>query len=322
MLIFSKAPMFLWAEAVATACYTQNRSLIHTRHHKTPYELVHNKKHDLTFFRVFGALCYPTNDSEDLRKLQPTANTGIFVGYAPSRKGYRIYNKRTRRIMETIHVQFDKITEPMAPVHLSKGPAPNFLTPGQISSGLVPNPVPATPYAPPPIKNWRFYFSQCSMNIWNLLGLKDRVLLLKQYKLQSPQPFQAMQDEIHEFDRLQVWELVPQPDCVTIIALKWIYKVKLDEYGDVLKNKAWLVAKGYRQEECIDFEESFAPVACIKVIHIFIANAASRNITVYQMDVKTAFPNGELKEEVYVSQPEGFVDPDHPTHVYRLKKAL
>nr|GEZ69640.1 probable transcription factor KAN2 isoform X1 [Tanacetum cinerariifolium] len=87
MLIFSKAPMFLWAEAVATVCYTQNRSLIHTRHHKTPYELVHNKKPDLTFFRVFGALCYPTNDSEDLGKLQPTADTGIFVGYAPSRKG-------------------------------------------------------------------------------------------------------------------------------------------------------------------------------------------------------------------------------------------
>nr|GFA44244.1 copia protein [Tanacetum cinerariifolium] len=131
-----------------------------------------------------------------------------------------------------------------------------------------------------------------------------------------------MQDEIYEFDRLQVWELVPQPNSVMIIALKWIYKVKLDEYGDVLKNKARLVAKGYRQEEGIDFEESFAPVARIEAIRIFIANAVSRNMTVYQMDVKTAFLNGELKEEVYVSQPEGFVDPEHPTHVYRLKKAL
>nr|GEV57267.1 copia protein [Tanacetum cinerariifolium] len=131
-----------------------------------------------------------------------------------------------------------------------------------------------------------------------------------------------MQDEIHEFDRLQVWELVPQPDCVMIIALKWIYKVRLDEYGDVLKNKPRLVAKGYRQEEGIAFEESFTPVARIEAIRIFIANARSRNITVYQMDVKTAFLNGELKEEVYVSQLEGFVDPDHPTHVDRLKKAL
>ncbi|GJT43173.1 retrovirus-related pol polyprotein from transposon TNT 1-94, partial [Tanacetum coccineum] len=101
-----------------------------------------------------------------------------------------------------------------------------------------------------------------------------------------------------------------------------IYKVKLDEYGDVLKNKARLVAKGYRQEEGIDFEESFTLVARLKAIRIFIANVASKNMTVYQMDVKTAFLNGELKEEVYVSQPKGFVDLNHPHHVYRLKKAL
>ncbi|GKB61247.1 retrovirus-related pol polyprotein from transposon TNT 1-94 [Tanacetum coccineum] len=129
MLIFSKALMFLWAEAVATSCYTQNRSLIYTLHNKTPDELVHDKNSDLTFFRVFSALCYLTNDSEDLGKLQPIADIRIFVGYAPSRKGYRIYNKRTRRIMETIHVQFDELTEHIAPVQLSTGPAPTFLTP-------------------------------------------------------------------------------------------------------------------------------------------------------------------------------------------------
>ncbi|PWA78868.1 Retrovirus-related Pol polyprotein from transposon TNT 1-94 [Artemisia annua] len=134
--------------------------------------------------------------------------------------------------------------------------------------------------------------------------------------------FTAMQDEIHEFDRLDVWELVPPPDCAMIIALKWIFKVKLDEYGEVLKNKARLVAKGYKQEEGIDFEESFALVARIEAIRIFLANAASQNMVVYQMDVKTAFLNGHLKEVVYVSQPEGFVDPERPNHVYRLKKAL
>ncbi|GJR24531.1 putative reverse transcriptase domain-containing protein [Tanacetum coccineum] len=107
-----------------------------------------------------------------------------------------------------------------------------------------------------------------------------------------------------------------------IIALKWIYKVKLDEYGDVLKNKARLVEKGYRQEKGLHFEESFTPVARLKAIRIFIANAVSKNMTVYQMDVKTAFLNGELKEEVYVNQPEGFIKPDRPNHVYHLKKAL
>ncbi|GJU91332.1 retrovirus-related pol polyprotein from transposon TNT 1-94 [Tanacetum coccineum] len=138
MMIFSKAPMFLWAEAVATACYTQNRSLIHTRHNKTPYELVHDKKPDLTFFRVFGALCYPTNDSESLGKFQAKADIGIFVGYAPSRKGYRIYNKRTRRLMETIHVTFDEMHQSMAPIRLSSGSEPFIMTPGLLKSGLAP----------------------------------------------------------------------------------------------------------------------------------------------------------------------------------------
>ncbi|GJW13424.1 retrovirus-related pol polyprotein from transposon TNT 1-94 [Tanacetum coccineum] len=107
-----------------------------------------------------------------------------------------------------------------------------------------------------------------------------------------------------------------------LIKPKWIFKVKKDECGGVPKNKARLVAKGYHQEEWIDFEESFAPVARIEAIRIFIANAANKNMTIYQMDVKTAFLNGELREVVYVSQPKGFIDQDNPTHVYRLKKAL
>ncbi|GKD06531.1 retrovirus-related pol polyprotein from transposon TNT 1-94 [Tanacetum coccineum] len=131
-----------------------------------------------------------------------------------------------------------------------------------------------------------------------------------------------MQEEIHEFERLEVWELVPCPDKVLLIKLKWIYKFKTDEFGGVLKNKARLVAQGFRQEEGIDFEESFSPVARIEAIRIFVANAAHKNMTIYQMDVKTAFLNGKLKEEVYVSQLEGFVNQDNPSHVYKLKKAL
>ncbi|GJU18925.1 retrovirus-related pol polyprotein from transposon TNT 1-94 [Tanacetum coccineum] len=107
-----------------------------------------------------------------------------------------------------------------------------------------------------------------------------------------------------------------------VITLKWIYKVKLDELGGILKNKARLVARGYRQEEGIDFEESFAPVARLEAIRIFLAFAAHMNMVVYQMYVKTTFLNGNLREEVYVSQPEGFVDPDNPNHMYKLKKAF
>nr|GEW49498.1 retrotransposon protein, putative, unclassified [Tanacetum cinerariifolium] len=113
-----------------------------------------------------------------------------------------------------------------------------------------------------------------------------------------------------------------QQDKVMVITLKWIYKVKLDELGGILKNKARLVARGYRQEEGIEFEESFALVVRIEAIRIFLAYAAHKNMVVYQMDVKTAFLNGNLREEVYVSQPDGFVDQDNPNHVYKLKKAL
>ncbi|GJV37434.1 retrovirus-related pol polyprotein from transposon TNT 1-94, partial [Tanacetum coccineum] len=109
---------------------------------------------------------------------------------------------------------------------------------------------------------------------------------------------------------------------VMVITLKWIYKVKLDKLGGILKNKARLVARGYRQEEGIDFEESFAPVARLEAVWIFPAFAAHMNMIVYQMDVNMAFLNGILREEVYVSQPNGFVDPNNPNHVYRLKKAL
>nr|GEW82516.1 retrovirus-related Pol polyprotein from transposon TNT 1-94 [Tanacetum cinerariifolium] len=132
----------------------------------------------------------------------------------------------------------------------------------------------------------------------------------------------AMQEELNEFERLEVWELVPRPDKVMVITLKWIYKVKLDELGCILKNKARLVARGCRQQEGIGFEESFAPVARLEATRIFVAFAAHMNMVVYQMDVKTAFLNGNLREEVYVSQPDGFVDPDNPNHVYKLKKAL
>nr|GEV69535.1 copia protein [Tanacetum cinerariifolium] len=129
-------------------------------------------------------------------------------------------------------------------------------------------------------------------------------------------------EELNEFECLEVWELVLRPDKVMVTTLKWIYKVKLDELGGILKNKAWLVARGYRQEEEINFEESFALVARLEAIRIFLAFAAHINMVVYQMDMKTVFLNGNLWEDVYVSQPDGFVDPDNPNHVYKLKKSL
>ncbi|GJT24513.1 retrovirus-related pol polyprotein from transposon TNT 1-94 [Tanacetum coccineum] len=148
MLIFSKALLFLWAEAVNTTFYTQNRSLIRLCYNKTPYELMHDKKPDLSYLHVFGSLCYSTNDSEDLGKLKAKEDIGIFVSYAPAKKAFRIYNKRTRLIMETIHVTFDELTA-MASEQFSSGHAPQVMTPGTLYSGLVPNPIPQQPYVLP-----------------------------------------------------------------------------------------------------------------------------------------------------------------------------
>nr|GEV22056.1 retrovirus-related Pol polyprotein from transposon TNT 1-94 [Tanacetum cinerariifolium] len=144
-------------EAVAIACYTKNRSLIRKCLNKTPYELLHDKKPDLTYFHVFGALCYPTNDSEDLGKLKTKADIRIFIGYSPVKKAYRIYNKQTHLIMETIHVEFDELTT-MASEEFDSGPKLQLMTPRTITSGLAQNPSPSTPYVPPTKKDWDILF--------------------------------------------------------------------------------------------------------------------------------------------------------------------
>ncbi|GJS65893.1 retrovirus-related pol polyprotein from transposon TNT 1-94 [Tanacetum coccineum] len=299
MMIFSKAPMFLWAEAVATACYTQNRSLIHTRHNKTPYELVHEKKPDLTFFRVFGALCYPTNDSENLGKFQAKADIGIFVGYAPSRKGYRIYNKRTRRLMETIHVTFDEMDQTMAPVRISSGPVPvrhnhhrgmlmqqksNQLTTLQIISEDGPHDHPSgkivgNPSCPVSTKNSSILCFVVLLSILNCLNM----------------------------------DLAPRPIYVMVLALKWIYKVMLDEYGDVLKNKARYHLQRDIAGEGIDFEESFCSSGRIEAIRNSLP-CATKNMIIYQMDVKTVFSNVIFRKSLCI-KPEGFEDQENPYHV-------
>nr|GFB57420.1 retrovirus-related Pol polyprotein from transposon TNT 1-94 [Tanacetum cinerariifolium] len=133
---------------------------------------------------------------------------------------------------------------------------------------------------------------------------------------------ESMQEELHQFDRLDVWELVDKPLCINVINLKWLWKNKRDEENTVIRNKSRLVAKGYAQKEGVDFEESFTPIARLEAVRLFIEYAAYKSFTIYQMDVKTAFLYGPLKEEVYVNQPDGFVDPYHPDKVYRLKKAL
>ena len=131
-----------------------------------------------------------------------------------------------------------------------------------------------------------------------------------------------MQEEIEQFIRNDVWELVEKPSDGHIVGTKWIFKNKIDENGVVVRNKARLVAQGYSQIEGVDFVETFAPVARLESIRLFIGMACIMNFTVYQMDVKSAFLNVILSEEVYVHQPKGFKDATNPEYVYKLNKAL
>nr|GEU81553.1 ribonuclease H-like domain-containing protein [Tanacetum cinerariifolium] len=131
-----------------------------------------------------------------------------------------------------------------------------------------------------------------------------------------------MQEKLLQIKRLNVWVLVPTPNNITLLTLKWLFKNKHDEEQTVIRNKSRLVVRGYRQEEGIYFEESFNPVARMEAFRIFLAYAAHKLFTVFQMDVKTSFLHGTLKEDVFMCQPEGFIDADHPSHVFKLKKAL
>ncbi|GKD06467.1 retrovirus-related pol polyprotein from transposon TNT 1-94 [Tanacetum coccineum] len=223
-----------------------------------------DKKPNLSFFHVFGSLCYPTNNHEDLGKFDAKADIRIFFGYAPAKKAFKIYNRRNQLITETIHVTFDELTV-MASKKFSSGPKLHYMTPATSSTGLGLNHV-------------------------------------------SQQPFQevdAPRDEVLADSHVST--SIDQDAPSTSIPSSQEHE-QSNHFS--------------RQEEGIDYEESFALVARIKAIRIFVANAAHKNKIIYQMDVKIDFLNGELKEEVYVSQPEGFVDQDNPSHVYKLKKAL
>ncbi|CAM8972320.1 unnamed protein product [Rhodiola kirilowii] len=131
-----------------------------------------------------------------------------------------------------------------------------------------------------------------------------------------------MQEELGEFQRNDVWDLVPRPVGMNVIGTRWIFKNITDEQGTITENKARFVAQGYTQIEGVDFDETFGPVARLEAIRVLLALACHLKFKLFQMDVKSAFLNGLLNEEVYVAQPKGFEDPHHPDHVYHLKKAL
>nr|GEZ91442.1 hypothetical protein [Tanacetum cinerariifolium] len=405
MLIFSRASLFLWAEAIATACFTQNRSIIHRRFNKTPYELINGRKPDISFLYVFGALCYPKNDREDIGKPGAKGNIGFFIRYSADSCAYRIYNRRTKKIMETMNVSFDELSamafgQPSATARtVSPAQEPQVRqtstasttiadtapTPTNSSSHVTNIPITSqdvnelnsnvmvdgntfvNPFANSststaassssqnvdPSNMHTFYQPHPHGFQWTkdhpleqVIGEPSRPVMTKNQlrsdgdmcmyaltvstmepknvkeAMTDPGWIKSMKEELLQFKRMDVWVLVPAPDNISPLTLKWIFKNKHDEEQTVIRNKSRLVVRGYCQEEGIDFEESFTPVAMMEAIRIFLAYVAHKSFTLFQMDVKTAFLHGSLKEDVYVYQPEGFIDADHPSYVYKLKKAL
>nr|GFA91168.1 hypothetical protein [Tanacetum cinerariifolium] len=427
MLIFSRASLLLWAVAIATACFTQNHSIIYCRFNKTPYEIINGRKLDISFLHVFGALRYPKNDREDIGKLGAKGDIGFLIGYSTDSCAYRVYNRRTKKIMETMNVLFDELSA-MAFEQRNSKPELQSMTSGQINSGLDLTYAPSTittqqpsegeldllfeamyddciggqpsatartiPHAQAPqvrqlsttsttIADTAPIPTNSSSHAKNILIASQDVdklnpnamidgntfvnpfanssttaaassshqnvdpsnmhtnqlrsdgdMCMYALTISTMEPknvkeamtdlawIDSMQKELLQFKRLNVWVLVPAPYNILPLTLKWLFKNKHDEKQTVIRNKSRLVMRGYRQEERIDFEESFAPVARMEAIGIFLAYAAHKSFTVFQMDVKTGFLHGTLKEDVYVCQPEGFINADHPSHVYKLKKAL
>nr|GFA54742.1 retrovirus-related Pol polyprotein from transposon TNT 1-94 [Tanacetum cinerariifolium] len=341
------------------------------------------------------ALCYLTNDSENLGKLQPKADIRIFIGYAPTKKAFWIYNRFTRRIVETIHVDFDELTA-MDSEQSSSGPALNEMTPATISSGLVPKSTSSTPYVPPSRNDWDLLFQSLFDDLLTpptsvdppaaevIAPIADAIPPVQAESISSPSSTtvdqdvpsptksqttpetqspvipQDVEEDIHDIKvahmgndslfGMPILEVasdqslstvsphtIVQPDHqISQHKSKWTKDHPLDNIIGQLSRPvstrlqlheqalfcyydAFLTSVEPKTESIL---KSFAPIARLGAIRIFLAYAAHKNMVVYQMDVKTAFLNGNLREEVYVSQPDGFVDQDNPNHMYKLKKAL
>nr|GEX05687.1 retrovirus-related Pol polyprotein from transposon TNT 1-94 [Tanacetum cinerariifolium] len=347
MLTFANLPLFLWAEDIATTCFIQNRSIIHKRFDKTPYELMNKRKPNIKFFRVFGCRCYLLNDYEVVGKHKAKGDIGVFVGYSKESVAFRIYNKQTRKIHESVNVNFDEISE-MASKQFSLKPAStshnvfnecleyayfdastSFHDPSNVHIFYQPylhekkwtKEHPLHKIIGDPKSSVRTRGQLANSCLFScLLSSIEPANVAK--ALKDADWVSAMQDELDQFARLKVWRLVPRPEGKTIIKTKWIFKNKIDESSLVIRNKARLVPVGYSEQEGIDYDDTFAPVARIEAIRLFLAYATHKDFIVFQMDVKTAFLNGILKEEGYVGQPPAFVSKQYPDHVCDLDKAL
>ncbi|GJT85846.1 retrovirus-related pol polyprotein from transposon TNT 1-94 [Tanacetum coccineum] len=264
---------------------------------------------------------------------------GKVIGYSQNSKAYIILNKHTRKVEELLNVTFDETpppskTSPLVDDDLDEEEAIKVTEKKNLENDIEDETLEIDEIVN--IKESRNH------PLENVIGNLNQRTLRSQAQNQSnffcfistiePKNVNealtdeswivAMQEELNQFIANDVWELVPQPRNMTIIGTKWVFRNKLDENGIVSRNKARLVAQGYNQQEGIDYDETYAPVARLESIRILLAYACALDFKLFQMDVKSVFLNGFINEEVYVAQPSGLIDFEKPDHVYKLKKAL
>ncbi|GJW27503.1 retrovirus-related pol polyprotein from transposon TNT 1-94 [Tanacetum coccineum] len=335
MLNEQSIPQNFWCNAVDTSTYILNRILIRPFLGKTPYELFKGKKPSLEYFKVFGSKCFILNTKDYLTKFDPKSTEGVFLGYSPNSKAYVILNKETMRVEESLNVKFDESPPPKSPPLVDDDILENDIIENQDKDLEIKENEPLNKEITN-IKHSKDHPLETVIGSLNERTLRSQVQNQSNFfcfvstvepknikeAIQDESWTMAMQEELNQFKSNDVWSLVPPPRNQTIIGTKWVFKNKLDENGVVSRNKARLVAQGYNQQEGIDFDETYAPVARLESIRILLAYACAHNFKLYQMDVKSAFLNGFINEEVYVAQPPGFVDSEKPNHVFKLKKAL
>jgi hypothetical protein len=311
MLHEKNLPKVFWAEAANTAVFLQNRLSTKLLAEKTPFEVWYNYKPSLSFLKVFGSTCFVHIPQIKRDKLDKKAMQGIFVGYSTISKAYKVYLPQTQKITITRDVQFhedDKWNwdETQEITVLDD----QIITPLQnesIDESIDESPVRGT-------RSLEEIYQRSNVAVCEPENYEDAQM--------NPAWQEAMKEEIHMIEKNHTWELVDRPADKNIIGVKWIFRTKLNADSSINKFKARLVVKGYAQVYGVDYSDTFAPVARMDTIRLLLAVAAHKNWKVFQMDVKSAFLNGDLQEEIYVEQPAGFVVQGEEDKVYMLKKAL
>ncbi|GJW24223.1 retrovirus-related pol polyprotein from transposon TNT 1-94 [Tanacetum coccineum] len=285
MLNEQSLPQKFWCNAVDTSTYILNRILIRTILGKTPYEILRGRKPTLDYFRVFGSKCFILNTKDYLTKFDPKSYEGVFLGYSQNSKAYIILNKHTRKIEESLNVTFDETPPPSKTSPLVDDDLDEEEAIREIKKKNLENVVEDETLEIDEIVNIK---ESRNHPLENVIGnLNQRTLRSQAQNQSKPKNVnEALGDE----------------------RTKWVFRNKLDENGVVSQNKARLVAQGYNQQEGIDYDETYAPVARLESIRILLAYACALDFKLFQMDVKSAFLNGFINEEVYVAQPPGFID--------------